>query len=929
MEARETVFLFCKIKKGNNDMSNRVNLTLDVTKTGIQNPLIKVRQGDGGFETLRTTVTSNGEPLDLQGWTILFMGTTAGNHKIVDGNVTLVESRNGIFEYTPSKAWGMDIGEFKTAYFKFVKGDGSASSANFRVSVIESVDLTQEEAQHYISVVDAVIAETREHLDNSLADVSSSVGSLSAKASSAVNQVNSAASSASSIASSAVSNINSVASSAAGYIAVNDEQLVHKTRTETIDGDKTLTGKTSLLGGFTFNTTALTDGTNADTVTQSGSYSSYGNVSGLPINPAYGVLNVESSSTDTKQTFVQTNIDRPVYWTRVKNNNIGSWSNWVLTVGYSALTTSEVANDPTLVDLSTDKSMYAPYEGVTFKGYPNANSGKVNIEYWKREQKIATQTVRFSSSEVTWKWYLPSDDNEQYIAKIMVSTEGGRTSTQYYAINVASNSNNLPIMGFLSSYTTYDPKAQKRVMDWLKRTHMNYIQYYDSYYRPENLLAVDDNTFREGISDENPKGIGMAGTAADYWTDLSSHTVRKDVLQKYVELGQEYGMKNMLYIPWGNTSYVDTEHGITPEMLLFPTPEDAAAHNVKSVQATLSGGDGQWARYSLMKANPSSNEFKNMLFTSAGKALQSVGFDGLHIDTLGPIYGGVYTVYGTEYSNDFASSTGMPYFINDAAKFFNTDTWKKQGKDIRMSFNNVGSWGIEALANNQNIDYLYAEQWPDMGNKTYDNMFQHVKDIITADERGRAVIPAYIHKGFEGDGSFDVNGVILLDLIIMAAGGTHLELGEHMLRGEYFPQTGMYLGDYLKEWLTQYYDFLVAYRRMFTSRNFTSSITSSSHDIAINSIDTSKLSVIEKSDEFIQSLSLINTNGLNGDEWQDNKLDRNKPDILSNVSLKFDFTPKAVYYVTIENPIPQSLEVNNNSVVVPYVDRYVMVYAYK
>lgn len=709
----------------------------------------------------------------------------------------------------------------------------------------------------------------------------------------------------------------------------NDAQLVHKTGNETVDGDKTLTGRTSLLGGFTFNTTALTDETNADTVTQSGSYSSYGKVSGLPVDPAYGVLNVESSTTDSKQTFTQTNVDRPVSWTRVKNNNAGGWTNWVLTVGYSDLNISEVTNDPSLVDLYTDKTMYGPYEAVTFKGYPSANSGKVKVEYWKREQKIDTQTVSFSSSEVTWRWYLPSDDNEQYIAKIMVYTEGGRTSTQYYAINVASNSNNLPIMGFLSNYTTYDPKAQKKVMDWLKRTHINYIQYYDSYYRPENFLAVDDNSFREGASDKNPEGIAMAGTAADYWTDLSSHTVRKDVLQKYVELGQEYGMKNMLYIPWGNTSYVDTDHGITPEMLLFPTPEDAKAHNVKSVQATLSGGDGQWARYSLMKANPSSNEFKNMLFTSAGKALQSVGFDGLHIDTLGPIYGGAYTVNGSEYTNDFAASTGMPYFINDAANFFNTDTWKKQGKDIRMSFNNVGSWGIEALANNKNIDYLYAEQWPDMGNKTYDDMFQHVKDIITADERGRAVIPAYIHKGFEGDGSFDVNGVILLDLIIMSAGGTHLELGEHMLRGEYFPQTGMYLGDYLKEWLTQYYDFLVAYRRMFTSRNFTNSITSSSHDIAVNSIDPSKLSVIEKSDEFIQSLSLINTNGLNGDEWQDNKLDRNKPDILSNVSLKFDFTPKAVYYATIENPIPQPLEVNNNSVVVPYVDRYVMVYAYK
>ena len=240
-------------------MSNSVNLSLDVTKTGIQNPLIKVRQGDGGFETLHTTVTSNGEPLDLQGWTITFMGTTAGDHKIVDGNVKLVEAPNGIFDYTPSKAWGMDIGEFKIAYFKFVKGDGSASSANFRVNVIEAVNLTQEEAQNYISVIDTTIAEINNHLTDSLANIkqsiaetSSTASSLSVQVSSAANQVNSTASNATSVtssavdnvnsvASSAVDNVNSVASSAVSHIAIDDAQLVHKTGNETIPGDKTFT----------------------------------------------------------------------------------------------------------------------------------------------------------------------------------------------------------------------------------------------------------------------------------------------------------------------------------------------------------------------------------------------------------------------------------------------------------------------------------------------------------------------------------------------------------------------------------------------------------------------------------------------------------------------------------------------------------------
>lgn len=236
-------------------MSNSVNLALDVTKTDVQNTSIKIRQGDGGFETLHTTVTSNGEPMDLQGWKITFMGTTAGNHKIIDDNVKIVEAPNGIFEYTPSKVWGMDIGYFKIAYFKFVKGDGSASSANFRVNVIEAIDLTQEEAQNYISVVDATISEIDKRLNDSLANVTQSIAenssaasslavNVSSVSSSAVNQINDTASSAvynvDSVASNVVNNVNSTASSAVDNVnniasdAVNNVNVAASNATSSI-----------------------------------------------------------------------------------------------------------------------------------------------------------------------------------------------------------------------------------------------------------------------------------------------------------------------------------------------------------------------------------------------------------------------------------------------------------------------------------------------------------------------------------------------------------------------------------------------------------------------------------------------------------------------------------------------------------------------
>lgn len=233
-------------------MSNRVNLTLDIMKASVKNPLITVRQGEGNFETLRATVTANGDPLDLQGWTITFMGTTAGKHKIVDGDVKIVDASNGIFEYTPSKAWGIDLGGFKIAYFKFISGDGSTSSANLQVEVIEAVDLTQEEAQNYISVVDAAISEIDKQLNDSLANVTQSIAETSSAASSLAVNVSSVASSAvynvDVVASSAVNNVNSTASSAVYNVNNTVSSAVDNVNVTVSNATNSITSSVTTLG---------------------------------------------------------------------------------------------------------------------------------------------------------------------------------------------------------------------------------------------------------------------------------------------------------------------------------------------------------------------------------------------------------------------------------------------------------------------------------------------------------------------------------------------------------------------------------------------------------------------------------------------------------------------------------------------------------
>ena len=171
-------------------MANGIVLNIDTTKSEFQNPMVQLRQGDGNYQSLAVTVTSNGEPFDLTGWTITFMGTTAGGFKIVDAASVVTNTLQGEFTYTPTKAWGQDQGEFKNAYFKFTKADETASGASFRVNVLDAVDLTAEEAKDYISVVDVMIDQVKTDMDTKLAETKQTLTDTQTQANAVQTNVN-------------------------------------------------------------------------------------------------------------------------------------------------------------------------------------------------------------------------------------------------------------------------------------------------------------------------------------------------------------------------------------------------------------------------------------------------------------------------------------------------------------------------------------------------------------------------------------------------------------------------------------------------------------------------------------------------------------------------------------------------------------------
>jgi dextranase len=63
-------------------------------------------------------------------------------------------------------------------------------------------------------------------------------------------------------------------------------------------------------------------------------------------------------------------------------------------------------------------------------------------------------------------------------------------------------------------------------------------------------------------------------------------------------------------------------------------------------------------------------------------------------------------------------------------------------------------------------------------------------------------------------GFFNEPGVLLTDAVIFAFGGSHLELGEHMLGKEYFPNDNLQMSVSLKTNLLNYYHFLTAYQNL-------------------------------------------------------------------------------------------------------------------
>lgn len=151
--------------------------TLDTSMQDDMLPLVKARRGENRMRFVNLALTTDGAPVDLTGTTVTFNGLTAGNTKVII-NVTTDDATKGYITVVFPKNAFSAPGWYKEAYISIAKptaDPASITTASFRIKVFDNVDLSAEDAENVITVLDStlgkLVEDTKKTLDKAIVDM--------------------------------------------------------------------------------------------------------------------------------------------------------------------------------------------------------------------------------------------------------------------------------------------------------------------------------------------------------------------------------------------------------------------------------------------------------------------------------------------------------------------------------------------------------------------------------------------------------------------------------------------------------------------------------------------------------------------------------------------------------------------------------------
>lgn len=489
------------------------------------------------------------------------------------------------------------------------------------------------------------------------------------------------------------------------------------------------------------------------------------------------------------------------------------------------------------LELSTDKALYAPGQTISFSVKGDLPAG-ATVRYRHGADVVEEQPLSGS----TWTWTAPSQDFTGYLVDIYTKNGSGETVYGTIAVDVSSDWNRFPRYGFVATYDK--SKTQKTIdaeMALLNRYHINGVQFYDWHYAHHQPYTPDA-----------------------VYTDIANREIDADVVRRYISAQHGYGMKSMFYNLCYGALDNAAQKGVKDQWYLYKDQR----HSKKDCLNMSS----DW-KSDIYLTDPNNTDWQKYLAAQNKDVYEHFDFDGYHIDQVGD-RGTVYDFYG----NTVNLPSGFANFIK---------AMKQAEPGKRLVMNAVANYGQLNIANTGDVDFLYSELWGG------ESQFADLLSILNQNRSYRPgagqVYAAYMDYECNDKSEFNTPGVLLTDAVMFAIGADHLELGDHMLCHEYFPNSHLAMSDDLKSQLVCYYDFFTAYEDLLRveGQQNDDDIYTTSSDVTIanwpprlGTVTAYTKTVDDK--KVVNLLNFVNANSLS---WRDLKGDMPEPQQINGLTL--------------------------------------------
>ncbi len=510
--------------------------------------------------------------------------------------------------------------------------------------------------------------------------------------------------------------------------------------------------------------------------------------------------------------------------------------------------------------IKTDKAVYKPGDEVLFTLQAASYSANAKIRY----KHLGKTLADVSLPGLSWKWKLPETDFQGYMAEVYAGDGTRETIYASIAIDASSSWTRFPRYGFLSDYSQLSDEYIQTVMENLNRHHINGIQFYDWHNKHHQPMAVDGSS------------------PASKWKDIGGRDIYYSTVKKYIEIAHQYNAKAMFYnLVFGAWENAETD-GVKKEWYIFKD----AQHSNREVM-TLPKPPFLSHIYWLDASNTG---WQKYIQNENRKIYQYLDFDGYHMDQLGD--------WGMHYTYE-----GEPIQVDKTYKPF-IESIKVEQPSKFIAMNAVNQYGQKYIATSP-ADFLYTEVWAP--NDTYADLAYVIQqNDVYSNYSKNTVLAAYMNYELaEKKGFFNTASVLMTNAVIFAFGGAHLELGEHMLGKEYFPNNNLSMKDDLKEALVSYYDFLVAYQNLLRDGGALNQVSVQSEDgnLSLNNWPPiqGSTAVVCKKVGSRQMLHFLNFTGSRTMQWRDNKGEQVTPVQLKECKIAVE-TDQPVKRVWVASP---------------------------